>query len=152
MSRVWHALCLIFKEIRSHRSRASGRKTTSISGGNESVALFHSGAPGTYLACRKAGPICFHVFELIGEQWMTLDFGTGYVERSRIENTIRELELSLLRIDAECSRIAVQVAERNLMRGLLALRRPARGAPRYPTTPHDRGGIRRRYANLKRAF
>ncbi len=49
--------------------------------------------------------------------------GNGYTERSRIEDGIREHEMSLRRIHEECTRLAVQLAGRNLIRGLLVSRR-----------------------------
>ena len=73
----------------------------------------------------------------------------GRVERTRIEDGIREREIYLKKIDEQCSRLAVAMTERNLIRGLLASRQQVTGdRSRDPMQPYN-SAVRQRTFVLK---
>jgi hypothetical protein len=74
---------------------------------------------------------------------MSSSLANGYAERSRIEQKIRECDLSLLKINEARLRLAPGIAECNLFRQLLARREYALGTRYRNSARWYDGGVRR---------
>jgi hypothetical protein len=87
---------------------------------------------------------CFNKF--LSMEWdpkMSSSLANGYAERSRIEQEIRQCDLSLLKINGERLRLAAGLAECNLFRQLLARRQHALGTRYRNSARWYDGGVRR---------